>query len=126
MGASVEARVSFVDHRLVEFAFQLSKNLKMSWKDTRVYDKPGQDSSEVNDTPKWVLKRAVSEYIDGEIIERKKLCFPVPLNHWNKSNLFDEMKLTVVNGKLIEKGIINRNGLINILSEVDPNNNILC
>ena len=77
MGASVEARVPFVDHNLVELAFRIDKELKIKWNDGPV-DLIGLDSSENHDAPKWVLKKVASELLPNSIIDRKKVGFPVP------------------------------------------------
>lgn len=63
MAASVEARVPFVDHRLVEMMAGVSKDFRM--KDGEV---------------KAPLKRVFNELVPREIIGRKKVGFPVPLN----------------------------------------------
>lgn len=61
MLCSVEARVPFVDHRLVE----LIAGTPFNWR--------------VNKTSKAPLKRIFKKLIPKEIIERKKVGFPVPL-----------------------------------------------
>lgn len=38
--------------------------------------------SEVYDTPKYILKKAYEEMIPSEVLYRKKMGFPVPLNDW--------------------------------------------
>jgi asparagine synthase (glutamine-hydrolysing) len=64
MATSVEARVPFLDHRLVEFAMGLSMDMKVS-----------QDT-------KSILKKAVEGVIPNEIIHRKKQGFSVPVKEW--------------------------------------------
>jgi len=63
MLASVEARVPFVDHRIIERMVGVSFDYRM------------QDG-----VVKAPLKRAFSDLLPKEIIERKKIGFPVPLN----------------------------------------------
>lgn len=86
MAASVEARVPFVDHRLVEFAFTIPVKYKLKWKSEKDYFlakvlNAGQ-ISEVYDTPKYILKKAYEDLLPKEILYRKKMGFPVPLNNW--------------------------------------------
>lgn len=62
MGASVEARVPFLDHRLVQTAV----NLPLQWKSGRYADK-------------WILKQIARRYLPKKLIWRKKMGFPLPL-----------------------------------------------
>jgi asparagine synthase (glutamine-hydrolysing) len=65
MANSVEARVPFLDHELVEFAFWLPSGLKM---------RGGHG--------KHVLKRAAEPLLPPEIISRRKMGFPTPIRRW--------------------------------------------
>jgi asparagine synthase (glutamine-hydrolysing) len=65
MAASIESRVPFLDHRLVEYAATVDAGLKISGKEG-----------------KHVLKRAVEELLPKQLIYRKKMGFPTPLKDW--------------------------------------------
>lgn len=65
MGASVEARVPFLDHRIVELALSIPTNVKCGG---------GQ--------PKRLLKQAVRGLIPDSIIDRPKQGFGVPVHQW--------------------------------------------
>ncbi|MGE3163888.1 MAG: asparagine synthase (glutamine-hydrolyzing) [Planctomycetota bacterium] len=65
MGASLEARVPFLDHRLVEFAFGVPAAEKT--RDGRL---------------KGLLKDAVSGLVPQAVIERPKQGFGVPVHEW--------------------------------------------
>jgi asparagine synthase (glutamine-hydrolysing) len=65
MGAGVEARVPFLDHRVVEFAASLPQHLKVSGLSSKI-----------------VLKRLAERYIPRETIYRRKVGFTVPLTRW--------------------------------------------
>jgi len=86
MSGSVEARVPFVDHELVEYVSSLPLKFKMKWKtaedrqDARVLN--SDQISEVKDTTKYILRKIAEKYIPRKILERKKMGFPVPLNVW--------------------------------------------
>jgi asparagine synthase (glutamine-hydrolysing) len=85
MAASVEARVPFVDHRLVEFAATIPIKYKLKWsknKDSMPFDLMSSDISELYDTPKYILKKSYEKHIPDNILYRKKMGFPVPLNTW--------------------------------------------
>jgi asparagine synthase (glutamine-hydrolysing) len=68
MGASLESRVPFLDHKFVELAMSIPSDLKMK-----------------NGTLKYILKKAVRFVIPDEIIDRKKQGFAAPIKEW-----FDE------------------------------------
>lgn len=87
MLAGVEARVPFLDHQLIEFSYRkIPYDLKLKWKseDAKNNSKclASSDYSEINDIPKFILKKISYNYLPKEIIERKKVGFPVPLNKW--------------------------------------------
>jgi asparagine synthase (glutamine-hydrolysing) len=73
MAASIETRVPFLDHKLVEFCFGMPSTLKIKGK-----------------TSKYVLKKYAEGKIPNSIIYRKKAGFPVPINFWfqKKDNPF--------------------------------------
>lgn len=86
MATSVEARVPFVDHRLVEFAFSIPNKYKLKWNSRQdeidARDVMSDAVSERFDTPKYVLKKAGERYLPNNILCRKKMAFPVPLDKW--------------------------------------------
>jgi asparagine synthase (glutamine-hydrolysing) len=116
MGTSVEARVPFVDHRLVEFAFRLSKDLKLRWNDGPVSGMIGADISEVHDTPKWILKEAMSDVLPDEILYRRKVGFPVPLAKWVGSDIAETIREKVNGGRLMTAGILKSEGVEHLFS----------
>jgi asparagine synthase (glutamine-hydrolysing) len=65
MAASIESRVPFLDHHLVEFASRVPACLKLR-----------------GTTGKYVFKEAVADLLPAEIIHRKKMGFPTPLKQW--------------------------------------------
>jgi asparagine synthase (glutamine-hydrolysing) len=70
MAASLEARVPYLDHRLVEFVFKLPANLKIR-----------------NFNQKYILKQAARKYLPASIIQRSKMGFGVPLAAWFRNEL---------------------------------------
>ena len=80
MSASIESRVPFLDHKLVEFAAQLPVSMKLR-----------------GSTTKYILRRASDGVLPTEIIKRKKMGFPVPLGRWLRgsfSHIVDEYVLS--------------------------------
>lgn len=89
MLAGVEARVPFLDHGLIEYVYrEIPYDMKLRWKSGNQREaaktSPAEAYSENIDIPKYVLKRMSYEYLPVEVIARKKVGFPVPLNQWNE------------------------------------------
>lgn len=86
MYASVEARVPFLDHKLIEYSYKnIPYDLKLKWKDNVNLSDISVSSKEYSehiDTPKYLLKKLSERYLPKEVIYRKKMGFPVPLNNW--------------------------------------------
>ncbi len=86
MAASVELRVPYLDHRLVEFAMTIPVDYKLKWNSEKAIKQSrylmSDKISEVFDTPKYIIKKAFESKIPIETLKRKKLGFPVPLHFW--------------------------------------------
>jgi asparagine synthase (glutamine-hydrolysing) len=65
MAASVEARVPFLDHRLVELVASLPLRVKLA-----------------NLGTKTLLKRAMAPFLPAATIRRRKHAFQIPLDQW--------------------------------------------
>jgi asparagine synthase (glutamine-hydrolysing) len=70
MHYSLEARVPYLDHRLVEFALNLAPSLKYR-----------------NSTSKYLLKKLLYTYLPRELFQRPKQGFSVPLGKWLEHDL---------------------------------------
>jgi asparagine synthase (glutamine-hydrolysing) len=75
MGASLECRVPFLDHKLVELAMSIPETIKTK-----------------NGTLKYILKKAVRGIIPDKIIDRKKQGFGVPIYEWFVDILGEEIR----------------------------------
>ena len=93
---SLEARVPFLDYRLVPLALSLPESLKIKRLET-----------------KWLLKKMGEKYLPKDIIYRKKRGFSVPVSRWVKSSAFMQGCLT--NEKYYKHALINRKNIINLL-----------
>lgn len=65
MAYSLEARVPYLDHKLVEFAARLPANMKLHGRDT-----------------KYLLKKVAERYLPHDIVYRGKQGFVMPLHEW--------------------------------------------
>jgi asparagine synthase (glutamine-hydrolysing) len=72
MGASVEGRVPFLDHELVEYAFALPGSMKVR-----------------GFTGKRVVKRIALKYLPRSVVCRQKMGFRLPLAEWFRGRLRD-------------------------------------
>ena len=94
MASSLETRVPFLNHRLIEYVNKIPQSLKL---------KNGQG--------KWILKEILSQYVPKNLTETPKMGFAVPINNWLRGplkdwaeNLLDEKRLqeeNYFNSKLI-------------------------
>jgi asparagine synthase (glutamine-hydrolysing) len=75
MGASLEAREPFLDHKLVELVMSIPTKIKMG-----------------DGALKYLLKRTVRGLIPDNIIDRKKQGFGVPMNEWFRGLLGKRMR----------------------------------
>ncbi len=91
MAHSIEARVPFLDHRLVEFTMSLPPSIKVP------------DGK----TTKYVLKKAVEPILPNNIIYRKKQGFWAPVNEWFRNYWYDFALDTVLNSRINEHGVFN-------------------
>jgi len=110
MQTSVEARVPFLDHNLIEYSYhKIPYDLKLKWKDeaSKVKAKNMSSShySEELDTPKYLLRKVSYDYLPKEIIERKKVGFPVPLTEWF-SNLEILAKELLPKANWLKEGVV--------------------
>jgi asparagine synthase (glutamine-hydrolysing) len=81
MAASIESRVPFLDHKMVEFAFSLPDKLKIKGFNT-----------------KRALRMAFGKDIPEEILNRPKAGFPVPIRRWFAGE-YHQMAKNIVLGK---------------------------
>ena len=72
MGVSLETRVPFLDHSVIEFAWRLPMHMKI---------RDGQS--------KWLIRQLLYRHVPQTLIERPKMGFGVPIDSWLRSSLRD-------------------------------------
>lgn len=91
MSASLEARVPYLDHELVEFTMDIGSRWKIG-----------------NNSPKRLLKAAVRDLIPDEIIDRPKMGFGAPMKEWLRADFGREVKERLRTSSLLDEGDFNR------------------
>lgn len=123
MAASVEARVPFVDHRLVEFAFTVPFKYKLKWSSDDAMGKAkflmSDAISEKLDAPKYLLKKAFEDMIPREVLYRNKVGFPVPLNCWFGGAFNDYARKILLSDVAMSRGLYNINNINVLLNNKD-------
>jgi asparagine synthase (glutamine-hydrolysing) len=100
MAVSVEARVPFLDHRLVEFAMSLPRDLKY---------RDGQT--------KYILKRALRGQIPERVLNRPKKGFGAPINEWMLDRLGSLVESTLFGSSLRRRGLFNYDFIRHMLED---------
>jgi len=89
MAASIELRVPFLDHHIVEVAGSLPCHLKLR-----------------NGQSKYLLKKLMQDRLPAEILHAPKRGFPVPLNQWLRGNLFDAARGWLLDSPFLQQFFI--------------------
>jgi asparagine synthase (glutamine-hydrolysing) len=83
MAASLEARVPFTDHRLIEAVFRLHPREKIRWRSPVHFLAatflPVAKFSESCDVTKYALRNTYARYLPPITVNRRKMAFPTPL-----------------------------------------------
>lgn len=94
MGTSIELRVPFLAHQLVDYSAGIHEKLFMK-----------------DGIQKYLIKKLASQYLDNDILYRKKVGFDLPISQWISHELKELMAQSIrdsaqrdfINIKVIEK-----------------------
>jgi asparagine synthase (glutamine-hydrolysing) len=100
MAASLEARVPFLDHELVEFAASLPPDLKLR----RL-------------ARKYLLKKVSAPLLPPEILQRPKKGFPTPMSLWFRGELQDFVRDTLSPATIRRRGLFDSAYVERLLAE---------
>lgn len=89
MATSVEARVPFLDHRMVEYSMRIPSRLKLKGGET-----------------KYILKKAVEGIIPNDIIYRRKQGFGAPVSEWLRDDWSAFAENEILGSPLVKKGYL--------------------
>jgi len=99
MAHSIEARVPFLDHDVVEFAMRLPLSYKIN-----------------DNIGKFIIKKIAESYLPKHLIYRKKQGFGAPMEAWFKNDKFIKLcHHAIMTSKLVNEGLFSREYLLKLL-----------
>jgi asparagine synthase (glutamine-hydrolysing) len=100
MAASIESRVPFLDHVLVEFATRIPREVQIQGL-----------------AGKRILKKAMEDLLPHEIIYRPKLGFPTPWSRWLAGPQLETIRSLLLEPRSLERGYFRREAIEKLFEE---------
>src|SRR6185369_9106254 len=88
MATSIESRVPFLDHKLVEFTASMPDTMKLR-----------------GNTTKYVLRESMKGVLPERILSRSKMGFPVPIGSWFRGQFKSIIDEYVLSDRALSRGI---------------------
>ncbi|MFZ1627185.1 MAG: asparagine synthase-related protein, partial [Candidatus Moraniibacteriota bacterium] len=101
MTVSLEGRSPFLDHVLLELSAQIPFNLKIKGTNNK----------------KYILKEALRGLVPDEVMDRPKMGFGIPIDHWFRHELKDYASTKLLDGELVRRDIVRRDAVQRILDQ---------
>lgn len=100
MAASIESRVPFLDHKLVEFTARLPERLKLrGW------------------TTKYILRESMKGLLPEPILKRRKMGFPVPVGAWFRGRYQSVVDEYVLGARAAARGVFDAGAVRRLVEE---------
>ena len=106
MAASIESRVPFLDHKLVELTARMPARMKLRGRET-----------------KFTLREAMRGILPDEILTRSKMGFPVPVGSWFRHRFRHVVDEYVLSERSTARGIFNADFVREIVSRHNAGEN---
>ena len=90
MSSSLETRIPFLNHDLIEYVWKIPHSLKFR-----------------NGQGKWILRQILNKYVPKNLTDRPKMGFGVPIDIWLRGPLRDWAENLLDKKKLDDKGYFN-------------------
>lgn len=100
MRHALEGRSPFLDHELAEFAARLPAHYKLRGR-----------------TTKYILKRALRDYLPASILRRPKQGFALPVGHWFRHELRQAAYAVLLDPRTLRRGILDGGAVRALLDE---------
>lgn len=91
MSTSIEARVPFLDHKLVEFTMRIPMDMKIH-----------------GGMPKFIGKKIAEEFLPKDLVYRKKMGFAAPMSAWLRGNFGKRVEAELMASNLLASPIFDR------------------
>ncbi len=90
MATSVESRVPFLDHKLVEFTSSLPERMKLR-----------------GSTTKYILRQSMKGILPEAVLSRSKMGFPVPVGKWFRGAYSKVVEEYILSERVMNRGLFN-------------------
>jgi asparagine synthase (glutamine-hydrolysing) len=100
MAASIESRVPFLDHVLVEFATRIPRQVQIDGL-----------------AGKRILKKAVEDLLPRSILYRQKLGFPTPWSGWLAGPRLETIRELLLEARSLDRGYFRREAIEKLFDE---------
>lgn len=98
MAASIESRVPFLDHKLIEYTATMPERMKLR-----------------GSTTKYVLRESMKNVLPAPILSRSKMGFPVPIGAWFRGPYRHIVEEYVTSDRALSRGIFNADYVRNLV-----------